>query len=165
MIRSALPKSISLEVTMSKTKSLKALLQLVALPAVLAAVVVGAQAQTIAEIAELQRAKLRAELNKPKADAEAARPVVNVQEVAAVAAARKIAATISGVSVHALYVRGSGGFVAELTDGRNLMVAIPGAVYGPNRVIAVRGSGVEVAQTTCKKDCASSRVIPVGGAF
>lgn len=120
-----------------------------------------AHAQSISEITELQRAKLLADLSKTKTESEPVRPVVNPQEVAM----RKAAATLSGVTVHSLYIKGSGSYVAELTDGRNLRLAIPGAVLGPNRIVAVRQSGVEVARLNCKKDCTQTRIVPVGGSF
>lgn len=118
-------------------------------------------AQTIAELAELQRSKLLSDLSKLKTDSEPVKPVIDPKDVAM----RKAVATLSGVTVHSLYVKGSGSYVAELTDGRNLRIAIPGSVYGPNRIVAVRPTGVEVVSLNCKIDCTQTRIVPVGRSF
>jgi len=121
-----------------------------------------ASAQTIGELAEAQRAKLRMELaskNAPPADATPApQPVVKVSPVAI---------EPPKLRVHSLYQR-NGHWIAEITNGSQLAIPIPGMVYGKFVLEAVDGQGLHfnrVAKCARAKACESKRLVRLGGEF
>lgn len=120
-------------------------------------------AQTIEDLAKMQRAKINDEILKSKG-------LPDSQQLAAQASMPVVKAlppppAVSGLVVHALYSRGSSGRIAELSDGKNLMIAVPGTQYGPYRIVRVSELGVTVAPTRCAKKCAPERTIRLGGTF
>lgn len=127
----------------------------------LALMVGTASAQTIGELAEAQRAKLRLELamkNAPPA-------VVPPTEQRAVDIA-PVVAEPPKLRVHALYQRAGGYWVAEITNGSQLAMPIPGMVYGKYLLEAVDGQGLHLkraASCAREKTCESKRLVGLGG--
>ena len=122
-----------------------------------------AGAQTIGELAEAQRAKLRQELAMKNAPAAVSAPTdVQAVNVAPVAPA---VADAPRLRVHALYRRGSGEWVAEITNGFQLVKPVPGMVYGKYMLETVDGEGLHlkrVAKCARAKNCDASRVVRLG---
>lgn len=148
---------------MSKTKSPS--LTLIACVAAMVFSCGTAAAQTIDELAAMQRTKLQEEIRKSKGlpDAEqlAAVKSKSLERPAPLPPAR------SGLTVHALYTKGNGAQLAELTDGTSLMMATPGRRFGPFRIVSVGEQGVTVTPAVCKskKKCDPDKVVRVGGSF
>jgi hypothetical protein len=127
----------------------------------LALMVGTASAQTIGDLAEAQRAKLRLELamkNAPPADAQP-------KEQQAVSIA-PVVPEPPKLRVHALYQRAGGYWVAEITNGSQLAMPVPGMVYGKYLLEGVDGEGLHlkrVAKCGGEKSCESKRVVRLGG--
>jgi hypothetical protein len=127
---------------------------------VLALMVGTASAQTIGELAEAQRAKLRLELamkNAPHVDA----PRTDQQAVKIV----PVVAEPAKLRVHSLYQRAGGYWVAEITNGSQLAMPLPGMVYGKFRLEAVDSQGLHLKRLDCAraKNCEAQRVVGLGG--
>jgi hypothetical protein len=120
-----------------------------------------ANAQTIGELAEAQRAKLRQELAMKNAPAAVAPP----KETQVVSIA-PVVAEPPKLRVHALYRRGVGDWVAEITNGFQLVKPVPGMVYGKYMLETVDGEGLHlkrVGNCARKKNCESKRLVRLGG--
>jgi hypothetical protein len=118
---------------------------------------------TIDDLAAMQRAKLKDAMLKSQGG-----PVVNVDGPKPVVLTPKPPPPpppTARLAVHAIVTSGRGVTVAELTDGRNIIQAVPGRTYGPFVVNAVTPAGVTVAEVKCSKKCAPERLVTVGGSF
>lgn len=125
-----------------------------------------AMAQTIDQIADAQRAKVAEELRAataapiPAPAASAAETQIRVpSEIHR--PAEKLRPVIT---VHGIYIR-DGKYVAELTDGRQLVAAAPGMRFKRMKIESIDGTGVHLQALGKCKGCASERVVAVGGAL
>jgi hypothetical protein len=125
-------------------------------------------AQTIDELASMQRVKINDELLKAKGLPDS-QQAAQLAAVAAQAASRPAMLPspprLPSMAVHALITVGSGITVAELTDGRNLILAIPGHRYGDFKIASVSPTGVSILPAACKGKCTGARLVPLGGVF
>jgi len=120
-----------------------------------------ANAQTIGELAEAQRAKLRQELAIKNAP-----PAVAPPKDAQVVSITPVVTEPPKLRVHALYRRGGGDWVAEVTNGFQLVKPLPGMVYGRYMLEKVDGEGLHlkrVASCARQKNCESNRLVRLGG--
>lgn len=115
----------------------------------------GGHTQTLAQLADAQRAKLQQDIQSASNPARssaarnpcAAKPV-RVEPV---------------IVVHSVYSRDMH-FVAELTDGNQLVIAVPGMRFKGQQIDKIDVRGVHLkAVDGCKRACDKNRVVAVGG--
>lgn len=125
---------------------------------------------TISDLAAAQKIRLNDEILKARGlPTLSEKQSADIQTAAAAASAkslgtRSVPVRQSSFSVHGIYTRGIDR-VVELTDGRNLYVAKPGARYGSWTISTVNDLGVVIAKADCKKKCGRERQVVVGGSF